>query len=175
MYLLIGMEAVCWILNIILWIHFWLRVSFPTVRLLCMCFHICICALMYVFMCDSSSPCLIMSWCCVFHWTLCRVRGYLCDERPTWGWLDTRPQLFIRPPTVFWALASICVGLCVCMCTSQQSETVLHPCELSHVNDTKLQGILSLFVLLPPQGPPLPPISFHLCLPSQMKLHIPFK
>lgn len=145
-----------------------------------LCFHVYSCAHACVCVCDGGSPCLIISWCCVFHRTLCNVRGYLCDERPTWGWLDTRPQLFIGPPTVCFRVC-VCVSTyplvyeCVCMCTCQRSGAVLHPCELSHVNDTRLQGILSLFVLLPPQGPPLAPISFHLCLPCQMKLHIPFK
>lgn len=115
-----------------------------------------------------------MSWCCVFHWTLCRVRGYLCDEKPTWGWLDTWPQLFIRPPTVFFLCVLACIWLYVCL-YAKESEAALHPCEPSHVNDTRLQGILSLFVLLAPQGPPLAPISFHLCLPCQMRLRIPFK
>lgn len=115
-----------------------------------------------------------MSRCCVFHWTLCRVRGYLCDEKPTWGWLDTWPQLFIRPPTVFFLCVLACIWLYVCL-YAKESEAALHPCEPSHVNDTRLQGILSLFVLLAPQGPPLAPISFHLCLPCQMRLRIPFK
>lgn len=131
-----------------------------------LCAHACVCVWQQLSLFDNEL---------VFHWTLCRVKGYLCDERPTWGWLDTRPQLFIRPPTVCCVLARIRLCVSVSMCTCQQSEAVLHPCELSHVNDTRLQGILSLFVLLPPQGPPLAPISFHLCSPCQMKLRIPFK
>lgn len=46
------------------------------------------------------------------------------------------------------------VFLCVCVRTTK-AEAALHQGELSHVNGTKLQAILSLFVLLPPQGPPL--------------------
>lgn len=48
---------------------------------------------------------------------------------------------------------------------------MLHPHELSQVNDTRLQGILSLFVLLPPQGPPLAPISVHLLARSDEAAH----
>lgn len=57
----------------------------------------------------------------------------------------------------------LCVSTYLLVCKSEcvYMPAVLHPFEPSHVNDTRLQGILSLFVLLPPQGPPLAPISFH--------------
>lgn len=136
----------------------WLRACLCS----CICISAWVCSLLRV-LCDSSSPCSIMSWCYVFRWTLFRVKGYLCDERPTWGWLDTRAQLFIRPPTGF--CLSACIWLFVRVCTCNLRDAVLYPCELSQVNDIGLQGILPLFVLLPPQGPPLVPISFHFACP----------
>lgn len=71
-----------------------------------------------VCLCDSSARCLIMSCCCVFLWTLCGARGYLSKGLPG-GWLDTRPQLFIRPPTGFCVLAHIwmCVKVYVYITT----------------------------------------------------------
>lgn len=74
-----------------------------------LCFHI------YVLICVTASCLIVMSWSCVFHQTLCRVRGYLCDEKPTWGWLDTRPQLFIRPPTFFFFFCFFSPSVCVCV------------------------------------------------------------
>lgn len=52
------------------------------------------------------------------------------------------------------AFLRVGVFLCVCVHTTK-AEATLHQGELSHVNGTELQAILSLFVLLPPQGPPL--------------------
>lgn len=58
--------------------------------------------------------------------------------------------LSAKPHTRFF----VRVLLCVCVHTAK-AEAALHHGELSHVSGTELQAILSLFVLLPPQGPPL--------------------
>lgn len=63
--------------------------------------------------------------------------------------LSTLPA---KPHTCFFV--RVRVFLCVCVHTAK-AEAALHHGELSHVSGTELQAILSLFVLLPPQGPPL--------------------
>lgn len=65
-------------------------------------------------------------------------------------------QGHIRQPA---ASLFVSTYLVACAC-ARDGEAPLPPCQLSHVNDTRLRGILSLFVLLPPQGPSLAPISF---------------
>lgn len=51
-------------------------------------------------------------------------------------------------------VAFLSVSFCVFVHTTK-AEAALHHGELSHVNGTELQAILSMFVPLPPQGLPL--------------------